>query len=440
MAAANLNNFLRRLGCGMAVEMLGDQSDRQLVERALAQSDEVALQAIVHRHSAMVYQVCWRVLQHSQDTEDAFQATFLVLAQKLGTLRKHASLASWLHGVAHRVAVRAKLQATARRRRETQAPLCETMPPDDITWKDLRVVLDAELSQLPDKWRLPLVLCYLEGQTQDEAAIQLAWSKSTLRRRLEEARNALGHRLRGRGIMLSAALSAALLSDSIVSAAPRLVASTVEAALMVAAGETLATASTVTVRALTEGVLKTMFWNKLKTVTAMALVVAMIAAGGILITGHMLAAQQLQPEKPSEGKRDADPNAAAVGGGQNPAPPQVGTEKKLAGLEQELAAATPKGDVAFLDRVLAKEYRLTGPDGAVTDKKAELQKAKAGNPAYEPIAATDLQVNVYGDAAVLTGRRAYQVGGNEFRFTSVYVLRDGRWQCVARQVTSIPKP
>ena len=130
---------------------------------------------------------------------------------------------------------------------------------------------------------------------------------------------------------------------------------------------------------------------------------------------------------------------AAVGGGRYPAQRQVDLEKKLAGLEQELVAATPKGDVAFLDRVLAKEYRLTGPDGAVTDKKAELQKAKAGNPAYEPIAATDLQVNVYGDAAVLTGRRAYQVGGDEFRFTSVYVWRDGRWQCVARQVTSISK-
>ncbi len=95
--------------------------------------------------------------------------------------------------------------------------------------------------------------------------------------------------------------------------------------------------------------------------------------------------------------------------------------------------------MAFLDRVLANEYRLTGPDGAVTDKKAEMQKAKAGNPAHQPIAANDLQVNVYGDAAVLTGRRAYQVAGDEFRFTSVYVWRDGRWQCVARQVTSISK-
>ena len=129
----------------------------------------------------------------------------------------------------------------------------------------------------------------------------------------------------------------------------------------------------------------------------------------------------------------------AVEGGRNPAQPQVDVEKKMAGLEQELAAATPQGDVALLDRVLAKEYRLTGPDGAVTDREAELRKAKAGNPAYEPIAASDLQVNVYGDAAVLTGRRAYRVGGDEYRFTSTYVWREDRWQCVARQVTSMPK-
>jgi DNA-directed RNA polymerase specialized sigma24 family protein len=156
MATANLNNFLHRLCRGMAVELLGDQNDRQLVERALAQPDGVALQAIVHRHGAMVYHVCWRVLQHAQDTEDAFQATFLVLAQKLRTVRKHDSLASWLHGVAHHVAVKAKFQAAARRRRESRAPLGAVTPPDDLTWKEFRAALDAELCRLPDKWRLPL--------------------------------------------------------------------------------------------------------------------------------------------------------------------------------------------------------------------------------------------------------------------------------------------
>src|SRR5439155_8896728 len=144
---------------------LGTESDRQLVERALAERGAAALQAIVHRHGAMVYRVCWRALQHPQDAEDAFQATFLVLAQKLRTVRKHASLASWLHGVARRVALKAKAQSAARRRHERQASLPDTLPPDDVTWGELRSALDSELSQLPDKWRLPLILCYLEART-----------------------------------------------------------------------------------------------------------------------------------------------------------------------------------------------------------------------------------------------------------------------------------
>ena len=165
MPTANFNDVLRRLARGMDAEILGQESDRQLVERALGQRDVAALQAIVHRHGAMVYRVCWRVLRHVQDAEDAFQATFLVLAQQLGTVRKHASLASWLHGVAHRVSVKARDQAAARHRREARAASSGTMPPDDVTCQELLSVLDAELSRLPDKWRLPLVLCYLEGRT-----------------------------------------------------------------------------------------------------------------------------------------------------------------------------------------------------------------------------------------------------------------------------------
>src|SRR5262249_7522927 len=161
----------------------------------------------------MVYRVCWRVLQHQQDAEDAFQAAFLVLAQKLRTLRRHASLASWLHGVALRIALKAKSQATTRRRHEQNALVSQAAPPDDVPWQEVRGVLDAALAELPDKWRLPLLLCYLEGRTQDEAATQLAWSKNTLRRRLVEARGALERRLRRRGLGWPAALAAVMLCD-----------------------------------------------------------------------------------------------------------------------------------------------------------------------------------------------------------------------------------
>jgi RNA polymerase sigma factor (sigma-70 family) len=279
MATATLNDFLRRLTREMAAETLGDQSDRLLVERALAGREEAAFQAIVQRHGAMVYRVCLRVLQQPPDAEDAFQATFLVLAQKLGTVRKHGSLASWLHGVAHRVALKAKAQSAARRRHEVQASLPDTLPPDDAIWGEVRSALDVELGRLPDKWRLPLILCYLEGRTQDEAANQLASSKSTLKRRLEEARDALGRRLKERGILWSAALSAVLLSDSLASAAPGLVESTVDSAAAVAAGTPVATAASAKVAALTEGVLKTMFLTKLKIAALVFLTLALLGTG-----------------------------------------------------------------------------------------------------------------------------------------------------------------
>src|SRR5438105_10121481 len=121
MARTNLNAFVRRLTREMAAETLGDQPDRKLVECLLGGRDDAAFEALVRRHGPMVYRVCWRVLQQAEDTEDAFQATFLVLARKLATVRKRHSLASWLHGVAHRVALDAKANAARRRRHEARA-------------------------------------------------------------------------------------------------------------------------------------------------------------------------------------------------------------------------------------------------------------------------------------------------------------------------------
>lgn len=311
MATTSLSDFFRRLTRGMAAETLDDHSDRQLVERALAGRDEAAFHAILQRHGPMVYRVCWRVLLCTQDTEDAFQATFLVLAQKLRTVRERASLASWLHGVARRVALKAKVQSAGWRRHEQDVSRPDTVPADDVTWKELRSVLDAELSQLPEKWRLPLILCYLEGRTQDEAAGQLAWSKGTLRRRLEEARDALGRRLTRRGIVCPAALSAVLLSDCLAAAVPGLVASTVEAAVGVAAGKTVTTAASVKVAALTEGVLKAMLITKLKKVAAvLVLVLVLVGFGGGLymqqmaVVGQQVKAGQDDVQPPN---RQADP-------------------------------------------------------------------------------------------------------------------------------------
>jgi RNA polymerase sigma factor (sigma-70 family) len=286
MAETDLSAFLRRLRRTAAARGLVERSDRQLVEWALARHDDAAFQAIVQRHGPMVYRVCRRALQHPQDAEDAFQATFLLLAQKLGTLRRQGSLASWLHGVAHRVALKAQARAAVRRRHEQQAATPDALPPDDGTWREVRAALDRELSRLPDRWRLPLILCYLEGRTQDEAAGQLGWSKSTLRRRLRAARNALGRRLKGRGIAWSAGLSAVLVSDCLSSAAPApwLLASTAAAGAGVAAGKTVAAAAPAGVAALTEGALKVMPVTRLKIATAVVLVVALIGCGWAVVS------------------------------------------------------------------------------------------------------------------------------------------------------------
>src|SRR5215470_2538841 len=131
MATANVSAFLGRLTRGMVAATLADQSDRQLVEQFLAGRDEAVFETIVRRHGAMVYRVCWRVLQQEQDAEDAFQATFLILAQRLRTVRRHASLASWLHGTAHRVALKARAQAATRRRHEQKAG-AEKFPPEEV--------------------------------------------------------------------------------------------------------------------------------------------------------------------------------------------------------------------------------------------------------------------------------------------------------------------
>jgi RNA polymerase sigma factor (sigma-70 family) len=280
MATTNLNGFLRRLTRGMVAETLAAESDRQLVEQFLAQRGEAVLETIVRRHGPMVYRVCWRVLRQEKDTEGAFQATFLLLAQRVHTLRKRASLASWLHGVANRVALKAKAEKASRRRHEQEAAESPAGPPDEVTWGELRGILDSELGALPEKWRLPLVVCYLEGRTQDEAARQLGWSERTLRRRLEEARTALARRLSRRGVVVPAALSAILFSDCVASASlpARLVGSTIEAAARIAAGQAGTAIVSAKVSALAEGVLKTMLLTKLKTGGALLLVAVVIAA------------------------------------------------------------------------------------------------------------------------------------------------------------------
>src|SRR5262245_33422080 len=171
MATPSLGTFLRQLKRTMSAETLAGSSDVELVERFRRSRDDAVFQVILDRHGPMVFQVCRRALSSQADIEDAFQATFLTLIRRGHTIRRHASLGSWLHGVAHRTALKLRTQSDRRKRREKRtAKNGSAVTTDDLTWRELRGILDEELQRLPESSRAPLVLCYLEGRTQDEAA------------------------------------------------------------------------------------------------------------------------------------------------------------------------------------------------------------------------------------------------------------------------------
>jgi RNA polymerase sigma factor (sigma-70 family) len=183
------------------------QSDRELLERFVRQRDEVAFEALVQRHGAMVLSVCQRILNHAQDAEDAFQATFLVFMRKAHTLGKPELLGNWLYGVAFRIARKARAQANRRRHTEREAvPMASADPLVEAAWRDFRALLDDELQRLPARYRAPLVLCYLEGLTNEEAARRLGWPSGSMSYRLARGRELLRDRLAARHPALPAAL------------------------------------------------------------------------------------------------------------------------------------------------------------------------------------------------------------------------------------------
>ena len=182
---------------------------RQLPDQALLQEfrdrgDQAAFEALLHRHGPLVLGVCRSVRGCAADAEDAFQATFIILARKAASIRKTASVSSWLHGVAHRTA----LKARAREKNEARTPGRPASDPDDLAWQEVRQVLHEELSGLAERYRAPLVACYLEGKTQDEAAARLRMARSTLKERLERGRSLLRTRLVRRGFGPAALLAA----------------------------------------------------------------------------------------------------------------------------------------------------------------------------------------------------------------------------------------
>ena len=311
MGTAPLNGFLQRLRKAMAAETLSAFSDTELINRFLANHEEAAFQALVNRHGQMILRVCRRTLPDEQDVEDVFQATFLALASKARAIRDRESLASWLHSIAYHIALDACKSRKRRRKHETVAAVRNRTPAlaDDVAWKELRSVLDRELASLPERLSAPLVLCYLQGLTQDEAAARLGQSKSTFRRNLERGRELLGSRLARRGITLSAALFAPLLSECAAKAAlPAALATfTTEAAVALAGGKAVAALASARALALAQGFVQPVLSAKVKCVCALLLGAALVGFGGAA-----LPKEEPPVDPPPAERRQVAKNEAAV--------------------------------------------------------------------------------------------------------------------------------
>lgn len=230
----------------------------------------------------MVLGVCRRVLHQEQDAEDAFQATFLALVRKAATIWPREMLPNWLFGVAYRTALAAKTADARRRLKESQViPMSPMDAPSENLWREMRPILDEELSHLPNKYRVPIVLCDLEGKSREEASRQLGWLPGTLSGRLARARVMLAKRLTRRGLTLSGTCLAGILGQNLASAnvPPTLLAATVKASLLVAAGRVATAFISAKAAALSQGVLRTMMMTKIKIVSVVFVTLGVSIAG-----------------------------------------------------------------------------------------------------------------------------------------------------------------
>jgi RNA polymerase sigma factor (sigma-70 family) len=366
-----------------------DTPDSQLLDRFLVHRDETAVEVLVRRYGPLVFGVCRRILRNSHAAEDAFQATFLVLMRKAPALVRCERLGGWLYRVAYRLALRARANEARRQKREAQAARNEADAESHASnSSDLLVALEEELQKLPERHRVPLVLCYLEGKTNEQAAQVLGCPRGSISARVAQARERLRGCLAQRGYVVpSAGVPLVMTSATAEAAVPLpLLTNTVRAALWFAREEA-ATTDFVTTQAvaLARGVCRAMFVNKLKIAAALLLTVAMLGAGATVL---LRAAPQADPPAqikgqlpPNERPENAEDSRERLPMG---ALARMGTTRLRHGDAVFFASYTPDGKalvtagrdrtVRLWDVATAKEIHRFEWTGGQPDSKAELSR------------------------------------------------------------------
>jgi RNA polymerase sigma factor (sigma-70 family) len=288
VASSPISRLIRRM---VEDRQFRDLPDQELLERFREQQDHGAFNSLMRRHGPMVLDVCRSVLGNEADAEDAFQASFLILARKTATIRKQESLGSWLHGVAYRTSLKKRAQTATRKKYEALAPVRRGGELDDLSWLEVRQLMHEDLSKLPERYRAPLVLCYLEGATQDAVAQHLGIAKSTVRLRLEQGRALLRTRLTRRGIGLSCLLAFAAWPTATASAGvPAILMESTRNAVSALAANGACCGVSATVVKLVEGVGKAMILTNVKLASA-ALLVVLASFGAALKLTQLPAAE-----------------------------------------------------------------------------------------------------------------------------------------------------
>jgi RNA polymerase sigma factor (sigma-70 family) len=371
MASAGISNVIWRIGQAALRAEGTNYTDGELLDRYRTDRDEAAFAALIRRHGPMVYGVCRRTLRNEADAEDAFQATFLVLARKAHAINPPGRVGHWLYGVACNTARKARTMNRRRIDREHRAGierLAYDRSFDRLEWHE---ALDIELGRLPEKYREAVVTCDLEGEPLKDAARRLDCPPGTIASRLARGRSMLREKLARRGLALSAFLAPGIACGSIPA---KLAQFTTHAAIGAAPVPT-------TVLKLTEGVIHAMFIAKLKTALAAVFVAGMLVAG----IGNSSAIVWADGEKPTKPAKPPDP-VKPIKPGEKPAKPDKpagdvkkspafsGTLKVIDTAKQSITITVTKGD-ASIDRdfSLARDIRVV-----VDGKEAKLADLKVG--------------------------------------------------------------